>query len=300
MMLKDKVIIVTGAGRGIGRDIAIHAARAGAAVLVNDWDPGGATSNDSPAQSVVDIIKASGGHAVANSGDVSKYDDAQRMVAEAISMFGKVDGVVNNAGIVRDRIFHRMSPEDWQQVININLTGVFNVSRAAAEPFKVQKSGVYLHLTSTSGLIGNFGQANYSSAKMGLVALSKSIALDMKAFNVRSNCIAPFAWTRMTDTIPADTPEQAERLERARKMTTEQISPMALFLLSDGAKEISGQVFASRMNEIMLFNQMRPIRSIHRSDGWTPEKIQETVLPAMRPHLAPLDRSPEYFSWDPI
>jgi len=298
MLLKDKAIIVTGAGRGIGRDIAIQAAQAGAAVVVNDYDAAG--SADAPAREVVDRITESGGRAIPNFGDVSRSEDAQRMVADAIAAFGRLDGVVNNAGIVRDRIFHRMSYEEWRQVIDVNLTGPFNVSRAAAEVFRKQQSGAYVHLTSTSGLIGNFGQANYASSKLGLVALSKSIALDMKAFSVRSNCIAPFAWTRMTDTIPADTPDQVVRLERARKMTPEQIAPLALFLLSDLASEVSGQVFASRMNEIMLFNNMRPVRSVHRSDGWTAPAIAETVVPAMRPHFADLDRSPEYFSWDPI
>jgi len=298
MLLRDKAIIVTGAGRGIGRDIAIQAALAGAAVVVNDYDAKGA--DDAPAREVVARIKEAGGRAIANFGDVSLSEDAQGMVAEAIDVFGRLDGVVNNAGIVRDRIFHRMSYDEWRQVIDVNLTGPFNVSRAAAEVFKKQQSGAYVHLTSTSGLIGNFGQANYSASKLGLVALSKSIALDMKAFGVRSNCIAPFAWTRMTDTIPADTPEQAVRLERARKMTPEQIAPLALFLLSDMASDVSGQVLASRMNEIMLFNNMRPVRSIHRSEGWTATTIADTVLPAMRPHFSPLDRSPEYFSWDPI
>ena len=204
-MLKDKVVLVTGAGGGIGREMALLAAKEGAAVVVNDL--GGAVDGEgggstSPAQKVCDEIKAAGGKAVPNGDSVADPAGAERMIKTAVETFGKIDGVINNAGILRDRIFHRMSHVDWKMVIDVHLNGAFNVSRAAANHFKEQKSGAFVHFTSTSGLVGNFGQANYSAAKMGIIGLSRSIALDMAAFNVRSNCISPFAWTRMIGTIP--------------------------------------------------------------------------------------------------
>ena len=143
-----------------------------------------------------------GGQAVANFGSVARYEDAQKMVADAISNFGQLDGVINNAGILRDRMFHKMSLEEWHAVIDVHLNGSFYVSRAAADHFRERNTGAYVHMTSTSGLIGNFGQANYAAAKLGIAALSKSIALDLGRNGVRSNCIAPFAWTRMIGTIP--------------------------------------------------------------------------------------------------
>ena len=233
-MLKDKVVLVTGAGGGIGREMALLAAKEGAAVVVNDL--GGAVDGEgggstSPAQKVCDEIKAAGGKAVPNGDSVADPAGAERMIKTAVETFGKIDGVINNAGILRDRIFHRMSHVDWKMVIDVHLNGAFNVSRAAANHFKEQKSGAFVHFTSTSGLVGNFGQANYSAAKMGIIGLSRSIALDMAAFNVRSNCISPFAWTRMIGTIPADTDAQKARLERSKKMTPAKIAPMAVFLL---------------------------------------------------------------------
>ncbi|QQS13177.1 MAG: SDR family oxidoreductase [Rhodospirillales bacterium] len=302
-MLKDKVVLVTGAGGGIGREMALLSAKEGAKVVVNDL--GGAVDGEgsgsaTPAQKVCDEIIAAGGKAVANYGSVTDPGAAEAMVKQAVDSFGRIDGIINNAGILRDRIFHRMSHLDWKQVIDVHLNGTFNVSRAAANYFKEQKSGAYVHYTSTSGLIGNFGQANYSAAKMGIVGLSRSIALDMAAFNVRSNCISPFAWTRMIGTIPADTPEQVARLDKIKRMTPDKIAPMAVFLLSDAAEGITSQIFGVRMNEIMLFSANRPVRSVHNSEGWTLEKIAETAIPAMKPHFIDMKRSGELFSWDPI
>ena len=238
-MLKDKVVLVTGAGGGIGREMALLAAKEGAKVVVNDL--GGAVDGEgcgsaTPAQKVCDEIAAAGGKAVPNADSVTDPAGAERMIKTAVENFGRIDGVINNAGILRDRIFHRMSHVDWKMVIDVHLNGAFNVSRAAANHFKEQKSGAFVHFTSTSGLVGNFGQANYSAAKMGIIGLSRSIALDMAAFNVRSNCISPFAWTRMIGTIPADTEAQKARLERSKKMTPAKIAPMAVFLLSDAAE----------------------------------------------------------------
>jgi short-subunit dehydrogenase len=157
-----------------------------------------------------------------------------------------------------------------------------------------------VHFTSTSGLVGNFGQANYAAAKMGIVGLSKSIALDMARFKVRSNCISPFAWSRMIGTIPTDTPEQQSRIERLKTLGTEKIAPMAVFLASDLSAEITGQIFAVRRNEIFLMSQPRPLRSIHRGEGWTPQSLAEHMVPAFKSSFYPLDRSGDVFSWDPI
>ncbi|PZW39859.1 NAD(P)-dependent dehydrogenase (short-subunit alcohol dehydrogenase family) [Humitalea rosea] len=303
MMLEGKVAIVTGAGGGIGREIALAMALAGAKVVVNDIGASltgeGATSA-TPGQQTVAIIEQRGGTAVANTDSVAEWPAAQRIVQTAMDSFGRVDIVVNNAGILRDQIFHKMSPEEWLAVVNVHLNGAFFVSRAAAEHYRRQGSGAYVHMTSTSGLIGNFGQANYSAAKLGVAALSKSIALDMQRFGVRSNCIAPFAWSRMTSSIPAETPEQKARVARLQQMTPDKNAPLAVFLASDAAKDVTGQIFAARHNELFLFSQPRPIRSVHKEGGWTPESVAEIALPAFRAQFQPLDRSGDVFSWDPV
>lgn len=301
-MLEGKVAVVTGAGGGIGREIAVAMAAAGAKVLINDLGVSvtGEGGSATPAEETKAIIEARGGAAAINADSVSEWASARKIVQAALDAFGRIDIVVNNAGILRDGIFHRMSAEDWLAVINVHLNGSFFVSRAAAEHFRAQESGVYVHMTSTSGLIGNFGQANYSAAKLGITALSKSIALDMQRFHVRSNCISPFAWSRMTGSIPAETPEQQARVARIREMTPDKNAPMAVFLASDAARNVSGQIFATRHNEIFLMSQSRPLRSIHRAEGWTPRMIGEYAMPALRPSFMPLERSGDVFSWDPV
>ena len=302
-MLEGKVAIVTGAGGGIGREIALAMALAGAKVVVNDIGAsltGLGEGSATPGEQTKAIIEQRGGQAVTNTDSVADWESAKRIVASAMDAFGRVDIVVNNAGILRDQIFHKMTPEEWRAVIDVHLNGSFYVSRAAAEPFRAQGSGAFVHMTSTSGLVGNFGQANYAAAKLGVVALSKSIALDMQRFGVRSNCIAPFAWSRMTSSIPAETPEQQARVEKLKRMTPEKNAPLAVFLASDAAKEVTGQVFAARNNEIFLMSQPRPLRSAHRGEGWTPELIAEHAMPALRAQFLPLDRSADVFSWDPV
>ncbi|MCG7362515.1 SDR family oxidoreductase [Roseomonas sp. ACRSG] len=302
-MLEGKVAIVTGAGGGIGREIALAMALAGAKVVVNDIGAsltGIGETSATPGEQTKAIIEQRGGQAITNTDSVAEWESAQRIVASAIDTFGRVDIVVNNAGILRDQIFHKMTPEEWRAVIDVHLNGSFYMSRAAAGHFRAQGSGAYVHMTSTSGLIGNTGQANYSAAKLGVAALSKSIALDMHRFGVRSNCIAPFAWSRMTSSIPAETPEQKARVEKLKQMTPEKNAPLAVFLASDAAKDVNGQIFAARNNEIFVFSQPRPLRSTHRGEGWTPELIAEQAMPALRAQFLPLDRSPDVFSWDPV
>ncbi len=300
--LQDKVVLVTGAGGGIGRELALALAAEGARVLVNDLGSSvaGEGQDRSQAQAVVDAIRAAGGEASANGDSVADWAAAHRMVEQALDTFGRIDAVINNAGILRDRFFHNMSADEWRTVIDVHLNGTFYVSRAAAPHFKAQQSGAYLHMTSTSGLIGNLGQANYSAAKLGIVALSKSIALDMAKFSVRSNCISPFAYSRMIGSIPTDTPEQQARVERLQRMQTHQIAPLAVYLASEAAREVSGQIFAVRANEIFLISQNRPIRSLHRGEGWTAQSIAEHAMPALRASFYPLERSPDVFSWDPV
>jgi len=300
--LEGKVVVVTGAGRGIGREIALLAARSGGKVVVNDLggSADGEGADAGPARDVVAEITAGGGTAVANTASVSDAAGADSIVKTALDAFGRIDVVINNAGILRDRIFHRMSVADFESVIQVHLMGSFYVSKAAALHFREQQSGAFVHFTSTSGLIGNFGQANYAAAKMGIVGLSKSIALDMARFNVRSNCISPFAWSRLIGTIPTETPEEKARVERVKTMTADKIAPLAVFLASDLAKDVTGQIFAVRKNEVFLLSQPRPIRSVHRDGGWTPETLAETMLPAFRPSFYALERSGDVFNWDPV
>jgi NAD(P)-dependent dehydrogenase (short-subunit alcohol dehydrogenase family) len=301
-MLQGKVVAVTGAGRGIGREIALLCASRGASVVVNDL--GGSTdgegSDAGPAEEVVGEIRKLGGKAVVNAASVADPAGAASIVGDAVREFGRIDGVVNNAGILRDRIFHRMSDVDWRAVIDVHLNGAFQVSKAAALHFKDQGSGAFVHFTSTSGLIGNVGQSNYAAAKLGIVGLSNSIALDMEKFGVRSNCVAPFAWSRMIATVPPKDEETKRKLARMQTMTAAKIAPLIAFLLSDAAAEVNAQIFAVRKNEIVLFSHPRPIRSMHRDEGWTPETIADELLPAFRSSLPRLTRTSDIFGYDPI
>jgi len=301
-ILNGKVALVTGAGGGIGKAIAVAMARAGASVVINDIGVSltGQGGSATPAQETKAEIEAFGGKAVISSESVSEWDAAQRTVSLAKETFGRLDIVVNNAGILRDAMFHKMTPEEWLAVVGVHLNGSFFISRAAAEIFREQESGSYIHMVSTSGLIGNLGQSNYSAAKMGMVGLSKSIALDMKRYNIRSNCIAPFAWGRMTQNIPAETPDQIARVESLKKMTPEKNAPLAVYLGSDAAKDVTGQIFCVRRNEIFLLSQSRPIRSVHTAEDWTPESVRDQAVPALRSSFVPLDRSQDVFTWDPV
>jgi NAD(P)-dependent dehydrogenase (short-subunit alcohol dehydrogenase family) len=301
--MKGKVVLVTGAGRGVGRGIALEMARAGAAVVVNDLGvslAGDDRDDLSPAEEVVKEIKANGGRAVADGHSVADWEGGQAMVRAALDSFGRIDAVVNNAGNLRDILFHKMSEDDFDSVVSVHLKGTFNVSRAAAPFFKEQGSGAYVHMTSTTGLIGNLGQANYAAAKLGIAALSKSIAIDMARFNVRSNAIAPFAWTRMVSSIPDETPEQKKRVEGLKKLVPEKVAPLCVALCSDAGAQVTGQIFGARNNEIYLFSQPRPIRTAHTAEGWTPEAIAERVFPQFTNDFFPLHKSGDVFTWDPV
>ncbi len=301
-MMDGKSVVVTGAGGGIGREIAIMMAAAGAKVIIADIGASlsGSGGSATPAEQTKALIEQRGGIAQICTESVAEWNSAQKIIQAALDHFGRIDAVVNNAGILRDGIFHRMSADDWLSVISVHLNGSFFVSRAAAEHYRKQESGAYVHITSTSGLIGNIGQANYAAAKLGITALSKSIALDMKRYNVRSNCLSPWAWSRMTSSIPVNTPEQKAAVEKLQQMTPDKNAPLAVFLASDAAKDVSGQVFGTRMHEIYLFSSPRPIRIVHRAEGWTPETIAEHAIPAMQAAFMPLDTSEEAFPWDPV
>lgn len=303
-VLDGKVVIVTGGGNGIGKECALLAAREGASVLVNDLG-GGLKGDDAgspgPAEAVAQQIRAAGGKAISNSDSVSDYDAVVAMVEQAKKAFGGLHAIINPAGILRDGMFHKMAPEDWHAVIDVHLHGAFNVCRASVEYFREQQNGSYVLFTSTSGLIGNIGQANYAAAKLGVMGLSRVVAMEGQSKNVRSNIIAPFAWTRMIESIPVKDEASQKRVERIRRnMRADQVAQFAIALCADGAKDVTGQIFSVRGNEIFLFNQPRPVRGLARLEGWTPESILDHYLPATRASFTDLSATTGVFPWEPV
>lgn len=302
--LEGKVVLVTGAARGIGKECALLAAKEGAKVVVNDLG-GGVAGGDSgeagPAEEVAQEIRESGGEAASNSDSVAEMSGAKNMVEQALDTFGGLHAVISPAGILRDKMFHKMEDEDWHSVINVHLNGSYNVTKAAINHFRTQEEGSFVLFTSTSGLIGNIGQANYAAAKMGIVGLSKIIAMEGAQKNVRSNVIAPFAWTRMIATIPVKDEKSAERVERMKRaMRADQIAGPAVALCTNDAKDVSGQIFAVRGNEIFLMSQPRPVRGLARLEGWTVDAILDHAVPAMKPSMTDLGATVSVFGWEPV
>ena len=302
MMLKDKVAVVTGSGRGIGKGMAVLMAKEGAKVVVNDI--GGASDGSGTdkgiADEVVDEIKSAGGEAVAVYDSVADWEGGQNIIQTAVDSFGKIDILVNNAGILRDRMIFNMTEEEWDGVMAVHLKGTFNCTRAASVYMKQQKSGRVINFTSTSGLIGNYGQANYGAAKLGLVGFTRNCALDMQRYGVTFNAISPSAWTRMIGTIPERTDADKKRLEKLKRMSPDHIAPLVVYLASDQAGNINGQVFGVRAKEIVLYSMPRPVRTIHRDEGWTPQTVAEVIPQAMGDSFFPLITTAQMFSYEPL
>jgi NAD(P)-dependent dehydrogenase (short-subunit alcohol dehydrogenase family) len=301
-MLDGSAAVVTGAGRGIGRAVAIAMAEAGARVIVNDTGVSidGKNSDASISEGVAKEIRDRKGAAVANSDSVSTWNGAQKIIQAAMDNFGRIDILVNNAGITRDRICYKLSEEEWKEALDVNLHGVFFCTRAAVPYMRDQKYGRLIHMSSTSGLIGTIGHANYGTAKMAVTGFSRNTAIEMQRFNVTSNCIAPFAWTRLVEARPDGTEEAKKQIDMMKKMSPADAAPLTVFLAGKESGKISGQIFGVRGREIYLFSQPRIQRSVHNSDGWTVDGLAETIPAVMKDHLVPLETSAEYFSWEPF
>jgi NAD(P)-dependent dehydrogenase (short-subunit alcohol dehydrogenase family) len=296
--LEGKVAIVTGAGGAIGRAAALLLAREGARLVVNDLgtqtDGGGRDAG--PAEQTAALIRAEGGEALANTDSVADWNSAQAVVAAAIDSYGRVDILVNNAGNIRYAAFQDSDPADFDALVRVHLYGSYYMARAVAPHFVAQQSGVYVHMTSSTALIGMAGNAGYISAKLGVVALSRAIALDMAQFNVRSNCIAPAANSRMS---PKRATAEAEA-RFAANVRPEQVAPLVAYLAGDSAAGISGQIIGARGNEMYLYSQSRPIRTLHRSDGWTVDALASQLGPAWNTAFTPLEGTHQVFNWPPV
>ena len=301
--LSGKVALVTGGGGAIGRAVSVCLARYGTRVVVNDLGAAmiGGGSDAAAAEDTVAEIVGAGGEAIANPDSVSTWEGAQAMIGAALDRFGRIDLVVNNAGIIRASPFAEMPIEDFEEVAQVHLFGSFYVSRAAAPHFVSQGSGSFVHMASSAGLIGARGMAGYAAGKLGVVGLSRSIAMELTDRGIRSNCVAPHAFSRMVFSGRAEDPAMVAALERRRATNRpEQVAELVAFLLSDRAAGISGQIFGVRGNEVFLYDQPRPVRTIHSSDGWTPDRLGHVLPAAWKNAFTPLEDTADVFAWDAI
>jgi NAD(P)-dependent dehydrogenase (short-subunit alcohol dehydrogenase family) len=223
-------------------------------------------------------------------------------VEQARDQFGGLHAVINPAGFLRDNMFHRMEPQNWDDVLAVHLGGAFNLARAAIQGFRDQGEGAFVFFSSTSGLVGQMGQANYAAAKMGVAGLSRILAMEGQSKGVRSNVVSPFAWTRMIETIPLENADAvtAQWVEQMKtRMRPEQVAQLAVTLASPAAQNVSGQVFVSRGNEIVLMSQPRPLRSAVEENGWTPQTILQRALPDLADDFYGLENQADVFHWPP-
>jgi NAD(P)-dependent dehydrogenase (short-subunit alcohol dehydrogenase family) len=282
-VLQNRVAIITGAGGGIGREHALLFAREGAKVVVNDVGcRSDGTGESDAALQVVEEIRAAGGQAIANSDAVGSFESARRIVQSAVDAFGGLDILVNNAGILRDRTILNMSEEDWNQVIQVHLTGSFSCLQAAARVMKDQgRGGRIINTSSVSGLLGMFGQANYGVAKVGIYNLTRVAAMELAKHKITVNALAPAAMTRMMESIPGVKEQQAVLSES--NYGPQFIAPLAAYLASDAASHITGQTIGIEGNELFAYRMMTTHGLIKRTslDPWTIEEIGKSIDQAL-------------------
>ena len=283
-MLEGKVAVITGAGRGIGRGIAILMAQHGAKVVVNDpgVNPDGTGHDDGPADQVVAEIADASGVAVANYDSVTTVQGGDNIIKTAMEKFGRLDVLVNNAGILRDRMIFNMAEQEWDEVMAVHLKGHFNTTKPASMIMRQQRSGRIINFSSESGLWGNAGQANYGAAKSGIAGLTRVVARDLGRYGVTCNAIAPRAWTRLTATIPqaprggANAPAQSQT-SAIEQLDPDMIAPMVCYLAGDDAWNINGQVFLVYAGTVAVLHHPVPWRTIFKPGLWTLDELSATV-----------------------
>ncbi len=286
MRLEGRVAIVTGAGRGIGREEALQLAAEGAAVIVNDFGggPDGRGGAEEPANEVVDAITEGGGKAIAHYGDVSRMETGEELAQLALDHFGKLDILINNAGILRDRMIYNMTEEEWDAVIAVHLKGTFACTRAAARVFREQRSGVIVNTSSESGL-GNMGQANYAAAKEGIIGFTSTVARDLGRYGCRCNAIRPRAATRLT--LSDELREQVDRARREGqpapdlgpldKWLAVGVAPLVVWLCTEAASGVNGRNFIVSANQVTLMTEPAWERTVYSEDVWTLQKLDEQL-----------------------
>lgn len=297
-MLSDKVILVTGAGGAIGSAVARTLAAEGASVLANDYGSnvmGLGKGENANLEATAEAIRKAGGRCEIDVGSVADAAAAAGMVARAVKAFGKLDAAVNVAGIMGYTGVRDLTEAEWRRFIDINLSGAFWVAQAAVRQMTVQKTGgALVHFTSNAGLIGSFAYPHYAASKAGMAGMSRTLASELKDTGIRSNCISPFALTRMHDHMPGG--QGPGSRDALAKYKADAPAPLVAYLCSDAAAHVTGQVFTVMNDEIHVMSQPRPVRTAFSAEGWTAQAIAERAMPMLSGAFSPIEPLANFFS----